>query len=714
MPRPVRDLPERVARDLKLPPAGVAAVVRLLGEGATVPFIARYRKEATGALDEVQIRAVAERARLLGELDARRTTILATIDEQGALTDELRRRIEACTTRAELEDLYAPYRPKRRTKASVALERGLGPLAERILAQPDGGHPENDARAFVDPSKEVHGIEDALSGARDIVVEAVADNADCRAHVRETLSKQGLLETRAVKSKTKERTKFEDYYEFSEPLARVPSHRYLAIRRGETEGVLRVKVAVDDRRCLARLEQIMRLRPRSPWARLLQDSVEESYKKRLHPSLEKETRGDVAERAERAAIDVFAENLTQLLMAAPFGARPVVAVDPGIRTGCKCAALGPDGAFKAHTTVYPLGSNAHRERAEKDFAAFVNRHGADAIAVGNGTGGRDTERFARKALGAGALVVSVNEAGASVYSASDIAREEMPDLDLTVRGAVSIGRRLQDPLAELVKIDPKSIGVGQYQHDVDAGLLEQKLREVVESAVNRVGVELSTASPSLLSYVAGVGPKLAKAIVEERGRRGRFSRRTDILKVKGLGPKAFEQCAGFLRIRDGKNPLDASAVHPERYPLVERMAKDLGVSLSSLVGNAEAAKKIDIRSYVSGDVGEPTLRDIIAELSKPGRDPRDSFEAPSFRDDVNELEDLSPGMLLEGVVTNVTAFGAFVDVGVHQDGLVHISQLADRFVKTPSDVIKAGERVKVRVMSVDLERKRIALSRKGV
>jgi uncharacterized protein len=458
----------------------------------------------------------------------------------------------------------------------------------------------------------------------------------------------------------------------------------------------------------------MRLRPRSPWARLLQDSVEESYKKRLHPSLEKETRGDVAERAERAAIDVFAENLTQLLMAAPFGARPVVAVDPGIRTGCKCAALGPDGAFKAHTTVYPLGSNAHRERAEKDFAAFVNRHGADAIAVGNGTGGRDTERFARKALGAGALVVSVNEAGASVYSASDIAREEMPDLDLTVRGAVSIGRRLQDPLAELVKIDPKSIGVGQYQHDVDAGLLEQKLREVVESAVNRVGVELSTASPSLLSYVAGVGPKLAKAIVEERGRRGRFSRRTDILKVKGLGPKAFEQCAGFLRIRDGKNPLDASAVHPERYPLVERMAKDLGVSLSSLVGNAEAAKKIDIRSYVSGDVGEPTLRDIIAELSKPGRDPRDSFEAPSFRDDVNELEDLSPGMLLEGVVTNVTAFGAFVDVGVHQDGLVHISQLADRFVKTPSDVIKAGERVKVRVMSVDLERKRIALSRKGV
>ena len=689
-------------------------MVRLLGEGATVPFIARYRKEATGALDEVQIRKVAERARLLGELDARRTTILATIEEQGALTDELRRRIEACTTRAELEDLYAPYRPKRRTKASVALERGLGPLAERILAQPDGGHPQDEARAFVDPSKEVHGIEDALSGARDIVVEAVADNADCRAHVRETLSKHGKLETRAVKSKTKERTKFEDYYEFSEPLARVPSHRYLAIRRGETEGVLRAKVAVDDERCRARLEQIMRLRPRSPWARLLQGSIEESYRKRLHPSLEKDARGDVAERAERAAIDVFAENLTQLLMAAPFGARPVIAVDPGIRTGCKCAALGPDGAFKAHTTVYPLRSDAERERAERDFAAFVKRHGADAIAVGNGTAGRDTERFAIKALGAGALVVSVNEAGASVYSASDVAREEMPDLDLTVRGAVSIGRRLQDPLAELVKIDPKSIGVGQYQHDVDAGLLTQKLGEVVESAVNRVGVELSTASPSLLSYVAGVGPKLANAIVEERGRRGGFARRTDILKVKGLGPKAFEQCAGFLRIRDGKNPLDASAVHPERYPLVERMAKDLGVSLSSLVGNAEAAKKIDIRRYVSGDVGEPTLRDIVAELSKPGRDPRDSFEAPSFRDDVNELEDLSPGMLLEGVVTNVTAFGAFVDVGVHQDGLVHISQLADRFVKTPSDVIKAGERVKVRVMSVDLERKRIALSRKGV
>ncbi len=392
-------LTERVARSLSLPPAGVAAVVRLLGEGATVPFIARYRKEATGALDEVQIRAVAERARLLGELDARRATILATIAEQGALTDDLRRRIEACATRAELEDLYAPYRPKRRTKASVALERGLGPLAERILAQPDGGRPEDEARAFVDPAKEVPSTDDALSGARDIVVEAVADNAACRAHVRETLAKQGVLETRAVKSKTKERTKFEDYYEFSEPLSKVPSHRYLAIRRGEAEGVLRVKVAVDDERCLARLEQIMRLKPRSPWARLLQDSIEEAYKKRLHPALEKETRGDVAERAERAAIDVFAENLGQLLLAAPFGARPVVAVDPGIRTGCKCAALGPDGAFKAHTTVYPLRSDAERERAEKDFVAFVKRHGADAIAVGNGTGGRDTERFAKKALG---------------------------------------------------------------------------------------------------------------------------------------------------------------------------------------------------------------------------------------------------------------------------------------------------------------------------
>ena len=651
------------------------------------------------------------------ELDARRASILGSIDEQGALTDELRRRIANCTTRAELEDLYLPFRPKRRTKASVALERGLGPLAERVLGQPAHGRPEDEARAFVDPSKDVASIDDALAGARDIVVEKVADNADCRAFLRETLSTRGALTTRAVKAKTRERTKFEDYYEFSEPLARVPSHRYLAIRRGETEGVLRVKVAVDDARCLARLEQMLRLDRRSPWAGQLAAAIEEAYKRRLHPALEKETRSDAAERAERAAIDIFAENLAQLLLAPPFGARPVVAIDPGIRTGCKCAALAADGAFLDHTTVYPLRSEGERGRAAADLVAFVKRHGADAIAIGNGTGGRETERFARDALrdaGLSPLVVSVNESGASVYSASDVARTELPDLDLTVRGAVSIGRRLQDPLAELVKIDPKSIGVGQYQHDVDAGLLEKKLREVVESAVNRVGVELSTASPSLLAYVAGVGPRLAQAIVDERHRRGGFSSRSELLKVKGLGPRAFEQCAGFLRIRGSRHPLDASAVHPERYALVERMAADLGVPLQSLVGDAAAAARIDIARYVGDEVGEPTLRDIVAELSKPGRDPRDRFEAPRFRDDVNELDDLAPGMLLEGVVTNVAAFGAFVDIGVHQDGLVHVSQLADRFVKNPAEVVNAGQRVQVRVLSIDPERRRISLSRKGL
>jgi protein Tex len=707
---------QRIAAAASLPVASVRAVMRLLEEGATVPFIARYRKEATGSLDEVQIRTVAERQEYLRDLDGRRDTVLRSIAEQGKLTDDLRRRIDACQSKTELEDLYLPFKPKRKTKASVALEQGLGPLADKILAQPSSGNPEIDARAFVNAARGVGSTDDALEGAVDIVIEAIAENVSVRSYVREEMRERGVLATKAIKSKIQGRTKFEDYYDHHEPLSRIPSHRALAVRRGETEGVLRVKVEIDDDRCTERIERMMKLDRRSPYAELLGVAIDDAYKKRLHPAIEKESRAETEARAEREAVEVFAQNLEPLLLAAPFGSRRVVAIDPGIRTGCKCVALDATGKMVAYTTIFPLRSEGERDKAAADLVAFVRKHAPEAIAVGNGTGGRETEALARTALKAAnidAPVISVNESGASVYSASDVARDEFPDLDLTIRGAISIGRRLQDPLAELVKIDPKSIGVGQYQHDVDQAMLASKLHDVVESAVNRVGVELSTASAPLLSYVAGIGPKIAKEIVKHRESRG-LSRRDELLEVKGLGPKAFEQCAGFLRIRKGAEPLDASAVHPERYPIVARMAKDLGVSLKDLVGSPERAKAIDIRRYATGDVGEPTLRDIVDELAKPGRDPRSSFEAPKFRDDVSALEDLKEGMILEGVVTNVTAFGAFVDVGVHQDGLVHVSQLADRFVKDPREVVKVGDRVKVRVVGVDLDRRRIALSRKNV
>jgi uncharacterized protein len=706
----------RIAAAASLPVASVRAVMRLLEEGATVPFIARYRKEATGSLDEVQIRTVAERQEYLRDLDGRRDTVLRSIAEQGKLTDDLRRRIDACQSKTELEDLYLPFKPKRKTKASVALEQGLGPLADKILAQPSSGNPEIDARAFVNAARGVGSTDDALEGAVDIVIEAIAENVSVRSYVREEMRERGVLATKAIKSKIQGRTKFEDYYDHHEPLSRIPSHRALAVRRGETEGVLRVKVEIDDDRCTERIERMMKLDRRSPYAELLGVAIDDAYKKRLHPAIEKESRAETEARAEREAVEVFAQNLEPLLLAAPFGSRRVVAIDPGIRTGCKCVALDATGKMVAYTTIFPLRSEGERDKAAADLVAFVRKHAPEAIAVGNGTGGRETEALARTALKAAnidAPVISVNESGASVYSASDVARDEFPDLDLTIRGAISIGRRLQDPLAELVKIDPKSIGVGQYQHDVDQAMLASKLHDVVESAVNRVGVELSTASAPLLSYVAGIGPKIAKEIVKHRESRG-LSRRDELLEVKGLGPKAFEQCAGFLRIRKGAEPLDGSAVHPERYPIVARMAKDLGVSLKDLVGSPERAKAIDIRRYATGDVGEPTLRDIVDELAKPGRDPRSSFEAPKFRDDVSALEDLKEGMILEGVVTNVTAFGAFVDVGVHQDGLVHVSQLADRFVKDPREVVKVGDRVKVRVVGVDLDRRRIALSRKNV
>ena len=705
------DVPRRVAADLGLPAAGVAAVCALLADGATVPFIARYRKEATGGLDEVQIRAVEERREYLVELEERREVVLASIAEQGKLTDELKARILAADSKAELEDLYLPYKPKRRTRALIAREKGLGPLAERILAQPERGDPKGEAAAFVDGDKGVPDIDAALAGARDIVAEAAAENADVRAFARRMFAEGGELVVQVTADKRGTPSKFEQYYDFREPVKSIPSHRFLAIRRGENEDFLRAHIEVDVETLVARIAALMKLRPRSPFAAELEAAIRDGARRLLAPSVENDLRGELKLASDRAAVDVFAGNLRNLLLAAPLGQKAVIGVDPGLRTGCKCAALSATGKFLGNTTIYPLVA---RDKAARELVEFVRRFPPSAIAVGNGTGGRETEAFVREVLkGAGVgdlVVVQVSESGASVYSASDAARDEFPDLDVTVRGAISIARRLQDPLAELVKIDPKAIGVGQYQHDVHQPLLQKKLVEVVESCVNHVGVALNTASAALLSYVAGVSPSVAKKIVERRDKSGPFRARAELLKVAGLGPKTFQQCAGFLRIPDAVNPLDRSAVHPERYPLVERIATDLGVALDRLVGDAALADRIDLARYVGDGVGMPTLKDIAAELKKPGRDPRASFEPPRFRDDVREMSDLAPGMKLEGVVTNVTAFGAFVDVGVHQDGLVHVSQLADRFVKDPAEVVKVGDRISVRVLEVDLVRKRIALS----
>ncbi len=703
-----------IALELGLPPRGVAAVVKLLEENATVPFIARYRKEATGGLDEVQIRDIQEKRAYVLELEERRASILEEIGKQGKLTDELRTKILACTTKAALEDLYLPYKPKRRTRATIAKERGLEPLALRILSQTADGDPRKEAEAFVSAEKEVATIDAALAGARDIVAEAVAEQAEVRAAVRESFQKDGLVVSEGVPDKIKEPTKFEQYYDHREAVATIPSHRFLAIRRGEREGVLRASIEIDGERVVPRLSGLARLDRSSPWCGELEAAIADAFKRLIAPSVENDVRVDLKLSSDRSAVDVFADNLRNLLLSAPLGGKRVIGIDPGIRTGCKIAVVDDTGKFLENHTVY-LQQGAHKEvEAGRLLVHLVEKHEPFAVAVGNGTAGRETESFVRKALADAGLksvvVVPVSEAGASVYSASDVAREEFPELDLTVRGAISIARRLQDPLAELVKLDPKAIGVGQYQHDVHQPLLVRKLGEVVESCVNHVGVDLNTASASLLSYVAGIGASVAKKIVKHREEHGVFRSRQQVLEVSGLGPRAFEQCAGFLRVREGAHPLDASAVHPERYGLVEKIAADMGVSLAELVGNADLARTIDLKRYVGEGVGEPTLRDIVAELGKPGRDPRATFEPPKFREDVRELSDLKEGMMLEGVVTNVTAFGAFVDVGVHQDGLVHVSRLSERFVKDPSEVVKVGDKLKVKVLEVDLPRKRISLT----
>lgn len=702
-----------ISEALSLPSSNVRAVVELLADNATVPFIARYRKEATGALDEVAIRAIEEHHTSFTELLKRRDVVLSSIEEQGKLTDALRARIEGTRSRQELEDLYLPYRPKRRTRASMAKERGLEGLADAMLAQGSEA-PDRVAQAYVDPEKDVADIDAALAGARDIIAERVAEHADLRAFARDQMTQHGVLQSTMHPNAEGQRTKYEQYYDYSEPIARIPSHRFLAIRRGEREEMLRTNIELDEQAILGRAHQLFEVRNNTPWTAHLHDAIADAWKRLLRTSIDTDVRVLLKQRSDEDAVHVFASNLREMLMAAPLGGRGTIGIDPGQRTGCKVAVLSDTGAYLHNTTLFLHRGEASEHAARKELLDLVQRFRPYAIAVGNGTAGRETERFVRNSLKeaqiSDVIVVLVNESGASIYSASDVAREEFPDLDLTIRGAISIARRLQDPLAELVKIDPQSIGVGQYQHDVAQTMLKKKLEEVVESCVNAVGVEVNTASAPLLSHVAGIGPSLAKRIVSHRDTHGAFTSRNALKDVRGLGPRAFEQCAGFLRVAQSNNPLDRSAVHPERYDLVQEIARDLQLDLHALVGDETAAKKIRPKDYVRPDVGEETLLDIIAELRKPGRDPRDVFEPPQFREDVQRIEDLTLGMILPGIVTNVTAFGAFVDVGVGQDGLVHISQLADRFVRDPSDVVSVGQKLQVKVMDVDIPRARISLS----
>jgi len=702
---------ERLSVDLGLPKERVASVLRLLSEGATVPFIARYRKEATGGLDEVQVRAIEEHHAYWTELEARRETVRGEIEEQGKLTEELARAIASCRTKSELEDLYLPFKPKRRTRAAIARERGLEPLADEMWSQPKSPSPHEAARGFVDAGKQVPDAEAALAGARDICAERISENAEIRKRLREAHLRDGVVRVTKKKEYRDQKTKFDTYASYEEPLRAIPSHRYLAIRRGEAEGVLRADLHLEVAPHLRFIETQVPLKQGSPWTEQVRRAIDDALERLLLPSVEADASAELKRRSDAEAIEIFAKNLRELLLAAPFGPKAVLGIDPGQRTGCKCAVVDETGKLREHETIHLVQGEAALSKARETLRVLLTSSAVRAVAVGNGTHGRETEDFVREVLGkSDVLCVSVSESGASVYSASDVAREEFPDLDLTVRGAVSIARRLQDPLAELVKIDPQSIGVGQYQHDVAQPLLAKKLDDVVESSVNAVGVDLNTASALLLSRVAGIGPSLAKKIVRHRNEKGLFKTRESLRKVAGLGPRAFEQAAGFLRIQGGSQPLDASAVHPERYALVERMAKDLGVPVAKLVGNKGALEGVDLAKYESGDVGKFTLNDIREELRKPGRDPRASFEPPKFRADVRTLLDLEPDMELEGVVTNVTAFGAFVDVGVHQDGLVHISQLSNRYVTDPAEAVKVGDKLKVRVLEVDLERRRISLS----
>ncbi|MCS7035398.1 MAG: Tex family protein [Saprospiraceae bacterium] len=703
---------QSIAAALGIGPRQVAAVLSLLENGATIPFIARYRKEATGSLDEVQIADIQSAYKRLQELDKRREAILQSIEEQGKMTPELRAAIEAASTLTELEDLYLPYRPKRKTRASVAIERGLEPLARRLLEHQDAPDVEALAQPFL--TDEVPTLKDALQGARDIIAEWVSEDRPTRDRVRYHFERTARIAARVVKGKETDGAKYRDYFAWSEPLAQCPSHRLLAMFRGEDEGFLRLLVAPEEEENVCADLDALWVKGRSAAAQQVQTAVHDAYKRLLQPSIETEFRHSAKERADAEAIRVFAANLRQLLLAAPLGERRVLAIDPGFRTGCKVVVLDANGNLLEHTTIYPHEPQRQVAESQKTLAHLVEVFQVEAIAVGDGTAGRETMDLLRDmALAQTIDLYQVSEAGASIYSASAAAREELPDHDVTVRGAVSIGRRLMDPLAELVKIDPKSIGVGQYQHDVNQTLLRESLDRTVESCVNAVGVNLNTASKHLLAYVSGLGPTLAQNIVAYRAEHGPFRSRAALKKVPRLGEKAFEQCAGFLRIRNGDHPLDNTGVHPERYALVEKMARDLGCTVADLIANKALRQRIDPKRYVGGDVGLPTLQDILRELDKPGLDPRGSAQPVEFAD-VRSIEDLTPGMVLPGIVTNITNFGVFVDIGIKASGLVHISQLADRFVRNPADVVKLRQTVRVRVLEVDVERQRVALSMRGL
>ena len=706
----------QISLELGIGQGQVAATVLLLDDGATVPFIARYRKENTASLDEVAITSIRDRLSQIRELRARRTAILESLEKRGLLIDELRQAVLAAQTMAELEDIYLPYRPKRRTRATIAKEKGLEPLALHLWGQQEFDVKLAAAEYVDSNTRTVNGVADvteALSGARDIIAEWVSEDTVARREIRRLFWSQGTFSSSVVSGKRGDAGKFRDYFNWEEPVLKVPSHRVLAMLRGEKESILSIRISPPTIQAVAVLQEIF-ITGDTEASHEVRQAVQDRYKPLLEASMETEVRKEVRLRAEDSAIAVFADNLRELLLAPALGQKNVLALDPGFRSGCKLACLDRQARLLHNDTVYPhMGDRAEQEAGNK-IVDLCRLYDVEAIAVGNGTAGRETESFLRTLeLDTNINIVMVNESGASVYSASEVARSEFPDHDLTVRGAVSIGRRLMDPLAELVKIDPKAIGVGQYQHDVDQKALKERLDDVVGSCVNNVGVELNTASGELLSYVSGLGPKLANAIVDYRNENGPFATREALKKVPRLGPKAFEQAAGFLRIREGDNPLDASAVHPESYKVVRAIAKDLGQPLDQVVGNASIATQIAPNSYVTDKVGLPTLTDIIEELARPGRDPRQKYEAFSFAEGINKIEDLTVGMKLPGIITNVTAFGAFVDLGVHQDGLIHISQLANKYVSNPADEVKVQQQVWVTVLEVDLERKRIGLSMKG-
>ena len=704
----------KIAGELKVQPRQVTATAKLFAEGATVPFIARYRKEATGSLDEVAIMNIRERLLGLAELDQRRESILKSLTERNLLTDELKSAIAKAETVTTLEDIFQPYRPKRRTRATIAKEAGLEPLADLLFQQQSTANPDTEAKAFVNAEKGVADVAAALAGARDILAERISDDAQARAKLRELFWSAAVVKSKVAFEKEEAAAKFKDYFNWSEPVAKIPSHRMLAIRRGESEGLLMMRIQPPEEDALALIEPLFAT-GKGPAAEQVRLAVQDSYKRLLGQAIEVEIRIESKKRADTEAIRVFSDNLRELLLSSPLGRKNVLAIDPGFRTGCKVVCLDRQGKLLHNEVIYPTAASPGEVReAAEAVLSMIRKFQIEAIAIGNGTASRETEAFVKLLkLPSSIPVVMVNESGASIYSASEVAREEFPNHDLTVRGAVSIGRRLMDPLAELVKLDPKSIGVGQYQHDVDQLALKRTLDDVVMSCVNGVGVELNTASKQLLTYVSGLGPALAENIVAYRNQHGPFKSRAGLKEVPRLGPKAFEQAAGFLRIRDGVHPLDASAVHPESYSIVDQMAKDGSCSVNDLMRDAGRRQKIQLQKYVTTEVGLPTLSDILAELAKPGRDPRQQFEVFAFQTGVEKMEDLKPGMKLPGIVTNVTAFGAFVDIGVHQDGLVHVSQLCDRFVKDPAEVVKVQQKVMVTVTEVDLPRKRIALSMKA-